>query len=97
MLSDLTSLLKIHQAGTDKILEIAQKIVELGSTQKYATDPMSVILAQQGKDSANPLLVAIGVGLLLLAFSVFTIGSLLLTFLTPSIVLNPKCWYVNAT
>jgi len=49
--------------------------------------PATVILAQQGKESANPLLVAIGVGLLLLAFSVFTIGSLLLTFLTPSIVL----------
>ncbi len=49
--------------------------------------PATVILAQQGKESANPLLVAVGVGLLLLAFSVFTLGSLLLTFLTPSIVL----------
>lgn len=49
--------------------------------------PATVILAQQGKESANPLLVAIGLGLLLLAFSVMTTGSLLLTFLTPSIVL----------
>lgn len=49
--------------------------------------PATVILAQQGKDSANPLLVAIGIGVLLLAFSVITLGSLLLTFLTPSIVL----------
>ena len=49
--------------------------------------PATVILAQQGRDSANPFLVAIGLGLLLLAFSLITLGSLLLTFLTPSIVL----------
>jgi hypothetical protein len=49
--------------------------------------PGTVILAQQGRDSANPLLVAVGIGLLLLAFSVFTLGSLLMTFLTPSIIL----------
>jgi len=49
--------------------------------------PGTVILAQQGKDSSNPLLVAVGLGLLLLAFSVITLGALLMTFLTPSVVL----------
>jgi uncharacterized protein DUF4013 len=49
--------------------------------------PGAVILAQQGKESPNGLLVAIGIGLLLMAFSIFTLGSLLMTFLTPSIIL----------
>jgi hypothetical protein len=49
--------------------------------------PATVILAQQGRDSANPALVAIGLAMLLLAFSVFTLGSLVMTLLTPSIIL----------
>ena len=50
--------------------------------------PGTLILAQQGKDSSSPLLVAVGLGLLLLAFSVVTLGLLVMTFLTPSVVLE---------
>jgi hypothetical protein len=49
--------------------------------------PAIFMLAQQGHDSSNPALVALGVSLLLLTFSVVTIGSLALTFAMPSIVL----------
>ena len=49
--------------------------------------PAIVLLAQQGHDSANAVVVIIGIGLLLLTFSVVTIGSLALTFAMPSIVL----------
>jgi hypothetical protein len=50
--------------------------------------PAVVLLAQQGhEDSSNAVLVSLGIVLSLLAFSVATLGSLLMTFLTPSIVL----------
>jgi Protein of unknown function (DUF4013) len=49
--------------------------------------PAIVILSQQGRDSSNPALVALGVGLLLLTFSVVTLGLLALTFAMPAIVL----------
>src|SRR2546423_5545607 len=49
--------------------------------------PATVILAHQGRESANPLLVGIGLALLLLAFAAVTLGSLAMSFLTPSIVL----------
>src|SRR5260370_19934299 len=49
--------------------------------------PAILILSQQGHDSPNPGLVALGVGLLLLTFSIVTLGSLALTFAMPSIVL----------
>ena len=60
-------------------------ILALVGTALYV--PATVILAQQGKESANPHVVAIGVAVLLLAFGLITLGSLLLTFLTPAIVL----------
>jgi len=49
--------------------------------------PAIVILSQQGRDSSNPALVALGVGLLLLTFSIVTLGLLALTFAMPAIVL----------
>jgi len=50
--------------------------------------PAVVLLAQQGHSSPpNALLVGIGFGLMLLTFSVLTLGSLALTFAMPSIVL----------
>ena len=50
--------------------------------------PAVLLLADQGRaDAANPALVALGVVLSLLAFGVVTLGSLLLTFLTPAVVL----------
>jgi uncharacterized protein DUF4013 len=49
--------------------------------------PAIVILSQQGRDSSNAALVALGVGLLLLTFSVVTLGLLALTFAMPAIVL----------
>jgi Protein of unknown function (DUF4013) len=49
--------------------------------------PAVVILSQQGRDSSNPALEALGVGLLLLTFSVVTLGVLALTFAMPAIVL----------
>jgi CDP-diglyceride synthetase len=49
--------------------------------------PAVVLLAQQGHNSPNAFLVGIGFALLLLTFSVVTLGSLALTFAMPSIVL----------
>ena len=49
--------------------------------------PAVVLLAQQGHDSANAFFVLLGFALMLLTFSVVTIGSLALTFAMPSIVL----------
>ncbi|HSS61618.1 MAG TPA: DUF4013 domain-containing protein [Candidatus Limnocylindrales bacterium] len=49
--------------------------------------PAIVILSQQGHDSANGFLIAIGIALLLLTVSIVTIGGLALTFAMPAIVL----------
>jgi hypothetical protein len=49
--------------------------------------PAIVLLSQQGHDNPNGVLVALGVGLLLLTISVVTLGALALTFAMPSIVL----------
>jgi len=49
--------------------------------------PAVVVLAQQGHDAPNGLLVVVALALMLLTFSVVTIGSLALTFAMPSIVL----------
>ena len=49
--------------------------------------PAIVLLSAQGHDSANAVLVVLGIGLLLLTFSVVTVGALALTFAMPSIVL----------
>ena len=51
--------------------------------------PAVAILTQQGHDesSTNPFLVSLGLALSLLAFSFTTLASLLITFLTPAIVL----------
>ena len=50
--------------------------------------PAVLLLADQGRHaSSNPLLVSVGLALSLLAFSVATLGSLLVTFLTSPIVL----------
>ena len=46
-----------------------------------------LLLASQGQHSANPLIVALGLVLLLLAFGLVSLGSLAFTFLTPAIVL----------
>ncbi len=50
--------------------------------------PAVLLLAEQGRhEASNPLLVSLGLALSLLAFSVVTLGSLVMTFLTPAIVL----------
>jgi hypothetical protein len=49
--------------------------------------PAVVLLAQQGHDSPNAFFVGIGFVLMLLTFSVVTLGALALTFAMPSIVL----------
>lgn len=50
--------------------------------------PAVLLLAAQGsQSSSNPLLVSLGLALSLLAFSIATLGSLVITFLTPPIVL----------
>jgi uncharacterized protein DUF4013 len=49
--------------------------------------PALLILNQQGRGSLNVLLVFLAFGLLLLTLSVVTLGTLALTFATPSIVL----------
>lgn len=49
--------------------------------------PAILILASQGHDGANPLLVTLGVGLSVLSFSFATLASLALGFATPAIVL----------
>lgn len=49
--------------------------------------PAIVLLSSQGHDSTNGLVVGLGVGLLLITFSVVTLGSLALLFVMPSIVL----------
>jgi Protein of unknown function (DUF4013) len=59
--------------------------------------PAIVILSQQGHhDAANGFLVALGVGLILLTFSVITLGSLALTFAMPAIVLAVNLHGVEA-
>ena len=52
--------------------------------------PAVAILIQQGQDesSSSPFVVSVGVALSLLAFSFATLGSLVLTFLFPAIVLT---------
>lgn len=49
--------------------------------------PAIFILAQQGHDSGNAFIVALGIALLLLGAGVLTIASLAVTFVMPSIVL----------
>lgn len=49
--------------------------------------PAIFILAQQGHDSGNAFIVALGITLLLLGAGVLTIASLAVTFVMPSIVL----------
>lgn len=49
--------------------------------------PAVVVFAGQGRGSMNPALVSLGILLSLLAFSVATLGSLVLNFAMPSIVL----------
>jgi hypothetical protein len=49
--------------------------------------PAILILSQQGHESPNGFLVALGVILILLTVSIATLGSLALTFLMPAIVL----------
>lgn len=49
--------------------------------------PAIAVLASQGHDNSNPVIVALGVGLLLLTYSFTTLASLILTFATPAIVL----------
>jgi hypothetical protein len=49
--------------------------------------PSVLILASQGRDGANPVLVSIGFGLLLVAYSFVTLASLVLTFAMPAVVL----------
>jgi hypothetical protein len=49
--------------------------------------PAVVIFAGQGRGSANPALVSVGILLSLLAFSVATLGSVVLNFAMPAIVL----------
>jgi len=49
--------------------------------------PATVILATEGRDSSSAVLVAVGISLLILTFSVVSLGSLALTFAAPSIVL----------
>lgn len=46
-----------------------------------------LILSSQGHGNANALLVSVGLALLLVTFSVVALGSLVLTFATPAIVL----------
>lgn len=49
--------------------------------------PAIFILAQQGHDSGNAFIVALGIALLLLGAGVLTLASLAVTFVMPSIVL----------
>ena len=49
--------------------------------------PAILILAAQGHDTANPALVTLGVGLLLVCYSFLTLASLAVGFATPSMVL----------
>jgi uncharacterized protein DUF4013 len=49
--------------------------------------PAVLILASQGHGNANPALVTLGVGLLLVSYSFLTLASLAVGFATPSIVL----------
>ncbi|HEY3085707.1 MAG TPA: DUF4013 domain-containing protein [Candidatus Dormibacteraeota bacterium] len=50
--------------------------------------PAVLLFAEQGRqESSNPVLVSIGLGLSLLAFSFVTLSSLVMTFLTPAIIL----------
>jgi uncharacterized protein DUF4013 len=51
--------------------------------------PAILLLAEQGRqESSNPFLVLLGLAMSLLAFSVVTLGSILMTFLTPAIILQ---------
>src|SRR2546427_1816265 len=49
--------------------------------------PAIVILTNQGQGASQPALVSLGLALLVLSFSVISLGYLTLTFATPSIVL----------
>lgn len=49
--------------------------------------PAVLILAAQGRDTPNPALASLGLGLLLVAYSFVTLASLVLTVATPAIVL----------
>jgi hypothetical protein len=61
--------------------------VALASIAALLYVPALLILVSQSSQSANVLLVIMGVGLLVLASSVLTLASLALTFALPSIVL----------
>jgi Protein of unknown function (DUF4013) len=50
--------------------------------------PAVLILDAEGRSSPNAALVAVGASLSLLAFSILSLGSLVVTFATPSIVLE---------
>lgn len=49
--------------------------------------PALIVASDQSHSSGNPALISLAIGLSLLAFSVATLGSLLLNFVTPSLVL----------
>ena len=49
--------------------------------------PALIVASNQSHGSANPALISLAIALSLLAFSVVTLGGLLLNFVTPSIVL----------
>lgn len=49
--------------------------------------PSVLILATQGRDNPNAVLVSLGIGLLVVAYSFLTLASLVLTFALPAVVL----------
>jgi len=49
--------------------------------------PSVLILATQGHDNPNPVLVSLGIGLLVVTYSFLTLASLVLTFAMPAVVL----------